>query len=316
MSAALLQVRGLVKRFVARRGLFTRAPAIRAADGVDLDLEAGGSLALVGESGSGKTTVGLCILRLLEPDAGTIHFEGQDITSLSGQTLRKLRLRMQIVFQDPVGSLNPRMSVGALLSEPLLVHGLAPAAEIPSQVEQLLRDVELSESTASSMPHELSGGQAQRVAIARALSVRPRLLVCDEPTSALDVSVQARVLALLRRLQRERGLALLFISHDLGVVRHMARQVAVMLCGRIVEQGPVEALFHDPQHPYTRLLLASVPVPGRPRPTGPTVASSGPADTGCAFRLRCAQASERCARPPALQELMPQHRVACHACRV
>ena len=252
----LLEVRGLCKRFPARRGLLGGGrPAVDAVVDLDLDIPAGSSLALVGESGSGKSTVGLCILRLLEPDAGSILFEGKDLATMGQAALRPLRPRFQAVFQDPWASLNPRLTVRELVGEALEVHGLAQGDAVDDRVAAALDDVGLGRDAMAQRPAAFSGGQRQRIAIARALVLEPKLLVCDEPTSALDLSVQAQVLALLRRLQQERGLATLFISHDLGVVRHLAQRVAVMEAGRIVERGETRALFEAPGHPTTRRLL-------------------------------------------------------------
>ncbi len=256
----LLQVRGLCKSFPGRGRLLgaSRAP-VRAVVDVDLDIARGETLALVGESGSGKSTTGLCILRLVEPDAGEIVFDGHDLTALTQAKLRPLRPRLQAVFQDPRGSLNPRMTVRELVGEALLVHGLCSPSDLDERLAVVLQEVGLPADAMAQRPHAFSGGQRQRIAIARALALGPDLVVCDEPTSALDVSVQAQVLDLMRQLQQQHGLAYLFISHDLGVVRHIAHNVAVMKAGRIVENGPVRAVFEDPQHPYTRALLAAVP---------------------------------------------------------
>ncbi len=262
-SHALLQIRGLVKRFPARRGLLgARRPAVKAVDGVDLDVPAGRTLALVGESGSGKTTAALCALRLLEPDAGSVHFDGRDITALPPRELRPLRKELQVVFQDPKASLNPRLCVRDLVGEALLVHGLATRTELDDRVVAVLGEVGLPADALQRLPGSFSGGQRQRVAIARALALDPRLVVLDEPTSALDVSIQAQIMELLLRLQLERGLAYLFISHDLGVVRHMASEVAVMRAGRVVERAATERLFQQPAHAYTRGLLGSLPIAG------------------------------------------------------
>jgi ABC-type microcin C transport system duplicated ATPase subunit YejF len=257
MSAPpLLELRGLCKRYPARRGLLGGGrPAVEAAVDVDLVVEAGQTTALVGESGSGKSTVALCALRLLEPDAGQVLLEGQDLTAMGQAALRPLRPRFQAVFQDPWASLNPRMCVRDLVGEALEVHSLARGDEVDDRVARALDEVGLPRDAMTRRPAAFSGGQRQRIAIARALVLEPRLLVCDEPTSALDVSVQAQVLALLRRLQQQRGLGILFISHDLGVVRQMARRVAIMQAGRVVERGETRAIFEAPQHPTTQALL-------------------------------------------------------------
>ncbi len=258
MSGPLLEVRGLCKRYRARRGLLGGGrPAVDAVVDVDLEIQEGTTLALVGESGSGKSTTGMCVLRLLEPDAGSIRFEGRELRGLSQAELRPLRPRLQAVFQDPWASLNPRLKVRELVGEALEVHGLARGKAADARVVEAITAVGLPADATSRRPAAFSGGQRQRVAIARALVLEPKLLICDEPTSALDLSVQAQVLALLRRLQRERGLAMLFITHDLGVARHMAQRVAVMEAGRIVEQGETHRIFEAPEHPTTRQLLES-----------------------------------------------------------
>ena len=260
MTAPLLRVRGLTVAFPGRRVSVLRAAApLRAVDGVDLDVFAGKTLGLVGESGSGKTTVGRCVLRLIEPDAGEVIFDGRDLLALGGRDLRSLRRQMQPVFQDPFTSLNPRLSVGQTLTEPLVAHGLARGPQARDRAASVLERVGLAADHLDRYPHDFSGGQRQRIAIARALILEPRFVVCDEPVSALDVSVQAQILNLLADLQDEDGLAYLFISHDLAVVRQLAHHVGVMHRGRIAEQAPADTLFADPQHAYTRSLLASVP---------------------------------------------------------
>ncbi|HEX7120220.1 MAG TPA: oligopeptide/dipeptide ABC transporter ATP-binding protein [Longimicrobiales bacterium] len=264
---ALLDVRGLKKYFPIRKGLFGRvAGHVRAVDDVSFWIRRGETLGLVGESGSGKTTTGRAILRLIEPTAGTARFDGRDIFRMDDQELRRLRRRAQIVFQDPFGSLNPRMTVGDALREVLRVHGLARGAAAERRVHELLERVGLDPDHARRYPHEFSGGQRQRVGIARALSVEPEFIVCDEPVSALDVSVQAQVLNLLRDLQARLGLAYLFIAHDLSVVEHVSDRIAVMYLGRIVEIGDARDVIQRPGHPYTRALLSAVPV-ARPRGT-------------------------------------------------
>ena len=241
------------------RGLSVDYDGFRAVDGVSFDVAAGETLALVGESGSGKTTIGRAVLRLVEPAAGTIRFEGEDVLTLRGARLRALRRKLQVVFQDPYGSLDPRQRIGAIVAEGLAIHDLCPRRERRTRAAALLERVGVDPRSLDRVPHELSGGQRQRVGIARALAVSPRLVVCDECVSALDVSVQAQVLNLLRDLQDERGIAYLFISHDLAVVRHMAARVAVLRAGSIVEEGPVEAVFRAPTNAYTRGLLAATP---------------------------------------------------------
>lgn len=262
---ALLDVRGLAKYFPIRRGFFGRqVGAVRAVDGVSFWVRRGETLGLVGESGSGKTTAGRTILRLIEPSAGSARFDGQDVFALDDEGLRRLRRRAQIVFQDPFGSLNPRMTVGDAIREVLRVHRLARGRAVDERMHELLRLVGLAPGHAGRYPHEFSGGQRQRVGIARALSVEPDFIVCDEPVSALDVSVQAQVLNLLEDLQTRLGMAYLFIAHDLSVVEHVSDRIAVMYLGRIVELADAAELMRDPVHPYTRALLSAVPVPEVP----------------------------------------------------
>jgi len=320
--APLVQVDGLVKRFPGARGLFGLGRArrtVRAVDGVSFAIAAGQTLGLVGESGCGKSTVGRTILRLIEPDAGRVTLGGVDVVALGGRELRALRRRMQIVFQDPYGSLNPRMTVQQTLAEPLAIHRLATGLEAKRRVAALLDEVGLDPAFAAAYPHELSGGQRQRVGIARALSVEPQFLVLDEPVSALDVSVQAQVLNLLADLQRKRRLTYLFIAHDLAVVKHIADDVAVMYLGKIVELTDRQSLYEDPQHPYTKALLSAVPIPDPavelerertilrgevPSPLNPPA--------GCVFHPRCPIAIEECEQGvPELRETRPGHRAAC-----
>jgi oligopeptide/dipeptide ABC transporter ATP-binding protein len=316
-AAPLLSLRDLFKRFPVRGGAFSRdGGEVRAVDGVSLDVPAGGTVGLVGESGCGKTTLGRLAVRLLDPDGGEIRFDGEDVTSLSGEALRRFRRQAQVIFQDPYSSLNPRMRVGEIVGEGLIVHGLARGTELKERVSFLLSRVGLSPDAATRYPHEFSGGQRQRIGIARALSLSPRLIVADEPVSALDVSVQAQVLNLLRDIQDEDGTAYLFVSHDLRVVRHAAGTVAVMYLGRIVETAPSEALFRNPLHPYTRGLLASVPgadVAERERLLPPgDVPSPVNIPTGCRFHPRCFMARPECSREdPPLREAAPGRPVAC-----
>jgi oligopeptide/dipeptide ABC transporter ATP-binding protein len=317
--APLLAVRNLVKYYQAG-GLFGRsAPPVRAVDGVSFDVGRAETLALVGESGCGKSSVGRTILRLQEPTSGEALFEGVDVFSLDRHALRSLRRKMQIIFQDPYSSLNPRMSVGAAIAEGIEIHRLAPRAEIGGRVAALLAEVGLDPSYARRYPHEFSGGQRQRIGIARALAVQPSFIVCDEPVSALDVSVQAQVLNLLSDLQQQRGLSYLFIAHDLAVVRQIAHRIAVMYLGRIVEEGATDQLLSNPRHPYTVALLSAVP---EPDPTaqkdrivlrGDLPSPSKP-PPGCPFHTRCFHPlkNERCATEVPLLRPVQGVVAACH----
>ncbi|HYT99012.1 MAG TPA: oligopeptide/dipeptide ABC transporter ATP-binding protein [Gemmatimonadales bacterium] len=319
----LVQVEGLVKRFPGARSLLGLGRArriVRAVDGVSFAIATGQTLGLVGESGCGKTTVGRTILRLIEPDAGRVTLGGTDVLGLGARELRALRRRMQIVFQDPYGSLNPRMTVQQTLAEPLAIHRLAAGPEAERRISSLLEEVGLDPAFAPAYPHELSGGQRQRVGIARALSVEPQFLVLDEPVSALDVSVQAQVLNLLAELQRKRGLTYLFIAHDLAVVKHIADHVAVMYLGKIVERAPATVLYAGPRHPYTTSLLSAVPVPD-PKAQRQRIVLQGDVPSpatpppGCPFHPRCPhpKKSSRCGiEPPALREVAPGQFAACH----
>jgi oligopeptide/dipeptide ABC transporter ATP-binding protein len=315
----LLQVTDLVKHYTAG-GLFARPdPPVRAVDGVSFEIGRGETLGLVGESGCGKSTVGRTILRLQEPTSGRATFDGADVFALGRVELRQLRRRMQIVFQDPYGSLNPRMRIGDAVAEGIEIHRLVPRLDIPRRVAALLEEVGLDPGYARRYPHEFSGGQRQRIGIARALAVEPAFVVCDEPVSALDVSVQAQVLNLLVDLQRHRGLSYLFIAHDLAVVRQVAHRVAVMYLGRIVETGPTEALLGNPRHPYTVALLSAAPEPdpaGQKQrivlPGDPPSPATPPA--GCPFHPRCFHPgkSERCRTELPLLRPVGGTRVACH----
>ncbi len=316
-ATPLVEVRDLVKHYAVERrwfGLGRARPPLRAVDGVSFTIQPGRTLGLVGESGSGKTTVGRTMLRLQEATSGKMFFAGTDVFALDATSLRALRRRMQIVFQDPYSSLNPRMTVQATLQEPLEIHGLS------GTVTALLDEVGLDAAFTKRYPHELSGGQRQRVGIARALSVEPQFIVCDEPVSALDVSVQAQVLNLLADLQARRRLTYLFIAHDLAVVRHIADDVAVMYLGKIVERAPAAEIYRLPRHPYTTALLSAVPEPD-PRATKTRIVLSGDMPSpaapppGCPFHPRCPHPlkSDRCrTEVPPLREITPGHLAACH----
>jgi oligopeptide transport system ATP-binding protein len=320
MSAPLLSVRNLEKRFPVTGGLFGRTlEQVHAVDGVSFDLDAGETLGLVGESGCGKSTTGRCILRLIEPSAGEIRFDGGDVRAMAPRELRSLARGMQIIFQDPFASLNPRMTVGSIIGEALTIHGLArDRREYDERVASLLQTVGLDPDYRRRYPHEFSGGQRQRIGIARALAVSPRLIVCDEPVSALDVSIQAQVINLLEDLQQRFGLAYLFIAHDLSVVEHISRRVAVMYLGRIVELAASRELYGAPKHPYTEALLSAVPVPD-PAAKKKRIVLQGDVPnpirppSGCHFHPRCPHAMDRCrAEAPVLREVSPRHLAACH----
>ncbi|MFT8244926.1 ABC transporter ATP-binding protein [Roseomonas sp. BN140053] len=318
MTAPLLEVRGLRKHFpVGGGGFWNRGGLVRAVEEVSFSVSAGEVVGLVGESGSGKTTVGRMVLRLIEPTAGSLHFNGTDLLAADADTLRGLRRRMQIIFQDPLGSLNPCMTVGAIVGEAFDIHGLARGRERTEHVAALLDRVGLPPEAMGRYPHEFSGGQRQRIGIARALAVEPSLVVADEPVSALDVSVQAQVINLLQDLQEQLGLAMLFIAHDLAVVEHIANRVIVMYLGRIMEMAPSEALYGNPRHPYTAALLSAAPTPDPlakrerivlrgdiPSPLNPP--------SGCVFRTRCPHVIPACAEVvPPLAEVAPGHFKAC-----
>jgi oligopeptide/dipeptide ABC transporter ATP-binding protein len=315
----LLEVQNVVKHFPAKHSAFGRPTAfVKAVDGVSFVVEAGTTLALVGESGCGKSTLSRVLLRLIEPDAGTIRFGGRDLLGLGAKELRAFRRQAQIIFQDPFASLNPRMTVSQILSEPLALHDLVPPSARRARVLELLEMVGLPTRFAQRYPHEFSGGQRQRVAIARALAVEPKLIICDEPVSALDVSIRSQILNLLRDLQDRLGLTYIFVSHDLAVVKHIADRVAVMNLGQIVETGGAEALFRAPRHPYTRALLSAIPTPN-PRAKrarlvlkGDIPSALNPPD-GCRFHTRCPYVIERCrSEPPQLLDKTDGQAVACH----
>jgi oligopeptide transport system ATP-binding protein len=314
----LLEVDDLTRHFAGGSGMFGKGSKVRAVDGVSFRVMRGETLGLVGESGSGKSTTARLALRLLDPTGGRIRFDGTDITRATAATLRPLRRRMQMVFQDPYASLDPRMTVRQTLEEPLIAHGIGNAAARRARVDTLLSLVNLSDHHAGRYPHEFSGGQRQRVGIARALALEPDLVVCDEPVSALDVSIQAQVINLLKDLQARLGLSYLFIAHDLAVVKHMADRVAVMYLGRLVEVASKERLFANPRHPYTRMLLAAIPgahpesQPERSQAGGDLPSPAHP-PSGCPFRTRCPFAIEKCAvEMPPLAADESGHLAACH----
>jgi oligopeptide/dipeptide ABC transporter ATP-binding protein len=319
MTEALLEVKGLKKHFPIQGGVISRTVGyVYAVDGVTFDVRKGETLGLVGESGCGKTTVGRCVLRLLEPTTGEVLFENRDILTLNDEQMRKLRANMQIVFQDPYASLNPRWTIKDIVGEPLLVNKIARGEELRSRVLELLKRVGLSEDHMSRFAHEFSGGQRQRIGIARALALNPKFIVLDEPTSSLDVSVQAQTLNIIRNLQHDLGLTYLFISHNLSVIKHMSDRIAVMYLGKIVELAPKQELFKHQLHPYTQALFQAIPIPD-PEIQRKRVILKGDVPSpvnppkGCRFHPRCPIAIEKCSTvEPELEESEPGHFAACH----
>lgn len=319
MSKVLLKVNNLKKYFPIRTGMFARVTGhVKAVDDVSFEVYEGETLGIVGESGCGKSTTGRTIMRLTEPTEGKIEFDGTDLTDLSNEDMRKIRREIQMVFQDPYASLNPRHTIEKILEEPLIVHGMGDGAERKKKVMEYLKIVGLSEYHAKRYPHQFSGGQRQRVGIARALMTNPKLIIADEPVSALDVSIQAQVLNLMKQLQEDLKLTYIFIAHDLGVVRHISDRVGVMYLGRMVELATSESLYDKPLHPYTQALLSAVPIPDpefqgdQMLLTGDIPSPSNP-PSGCTFHTRCPFATEECKqKAPVLREIKPGHSVACH----
>jgi oligopeptide/dipeptide ABC transporter ATP-binding protein len=316
--STVLDVRSLRKHFPIRTGLLSRVSGhVKAVDDVSFSIDSGETLSLVGESGCGKTTTSRCILRAIAPTSGEILFQGQDVAKLERRELRPLRRQMQMIFQDPFSSLNPRMTISEIIGEPLLVNGMTDTAERNARVAELLELVQLPSAYLNRFPHAFSGGQRQRIGIARALALHPSLIVADEPVSALDVSVQAQIVNLMIELQDRLGLAMLFVAHDLSVVKHVSHRVAVMYVGRIVEIAPTKALFASPGHPYTEALLSAVPVPDPRRRASRIVLEGDVADpsnppSGCHFHPRCRYATDRCkVETPPLAEIAPGHAVRC-----
>jgi oligopeptide transport system ATP-binding protein len=319
MSQPLIQIKDLVKSFPIKGGLFGREVAsVKAVSGVNLEIRKGETLGLVGESGCGKSTLGRCVIRLIEPTSGQVLLDGKDITQTRGEELRALRRRMQIIFQDPYASLNPRMTVGSIISEPLEIHKLFDSKkDRDDRVKQLIETVGLRPEHINRYPHEFSGGQRQRIGIARALAVEPEFIVCDEPVSALDVSIQAQVINLLMDLQQKLGLTYLFIAHDLKVVEHISNRVAVMYLGRVVEIAESEELYKHPTHPYTRALLSAIPTP-TPKKNTDRIILTGDVPSpirppsGCHFHPRCPIANDKCKTDvPQLANVRPDHQASC-----
>ncbi|MGF1761040.1 dipeptide ABC transporter ATP-binding protein [Photobacterium sagamiensis] len=321
MSEVLLEVKGLKKHFSAGNRFFGAQAVCKAVDDVSFTIERGKTLGLVGESGCGKSTLGRCVLRLYEPTSGEVKLEGVDISQLTGRQLKAMRRDIQIIFQDPYASLNPRMTIHEILREPLDTHKIGTEDEREAKIAEVMAIVGLRPQVLNRYPHEFSGGQRQRIGIARALVLEPKFIVADEPVSALDVSVQAQVLNLIAELQEKKGISFLFIAHDLGVVQHICDEVGVMYLGRIVEKAPAEVLYRNPKHPYTQALLSAIPIPD-PKASKESMKLQGDVPSplsppsGCTFRTRCPQASSRCKkeRPNAHNtgEQGTEHLVACH----
>ncbi|MDE1157345.1 MAG: ATP-binding cassette domain-containing protein [Neorhizobium sp.] len=317
MAGPILQAKDLVRTYEVRQGMFGRPSPVRAVDGISLTIMPGETLGIVGESGSGKSTLGRMLLGIDPAQAGEIAFDGQAMPKLGTPQWRALRAKMQLVYQDPLAALDRRLTISAQIAEPLAIHGLVPLEHRQTRVAELMSAVGLRPDQADRYPHELSGGQRQRAVIARALASRPKLLVCDEPVSALDVSIQAQVVNMLRDLQEENHIAMVFISHDLKVVRNIADRVAVMYLGRIVEEASSDVIFQSPLHPYTRALVSSVPVPGRPL-KGRTILQGEPPNpanrpSGCAFHPRCPMATDICrTTAPPLRAISADRTAACH----
>lgn len=318
MTAPILQASGLSRRFIASKPLFGAPSVVQAVNGVDLEIAEGETFAIVGESGCGKSTLARLLSHLIEPSEGSVIYDGREISGLTGGELRGLRREMQFIFQDPFSSLNPRMTVGALIAEPLRIHKIGTAAEQRAKVAELLRKVGLRPEHADRYPHEFSGGQRQRIGIARALATAPRVVIGDEPVSALDVSIQAQVVNILEDLKEEFGLTLIIIAHDLAVIRHVADRVAVMYLGEIVELGDAAELFANPRHPYTEALLSAIPIPATGARKVQTKIEGDPPNPispppGCRFHTRCPYAEDQCrTKRPVLRETAQGRHVACH----